>query len=417
MIVSDQNPIPENADTPAAQAETGDAFAAQAETGDAFAEVPAEPEEHVAGEPAPAAAGIPPQYGVGPFSIREVALLGVWLLAFIVSFFSLYVESQLSVFFGAGASVWSAGIDWILTIGVPTAAVFLIALRRFSPDGIRRVGSLGIDQFASVAFSVSAVLWLGMLWTNIARAVQTGLWLGSWVIWVEAVLMLAGVFLTVFAPFIAPFHEDFQHRAEVPAHRAARGARPVVARPAAERPVAAFAPAAPAYGAPESAPAYGEAPSGAAPYSEPAAPAYGESAYGEPVAQSEPVAQVADGQPAHGEPAAFEPGYDDAAPLDGPAAFEPGYDGAAPLDGPADLDPFAPVDETAVTDEPAPAPQAFWALAPVERDVVDESGAPLFRIGPTAWALVIEDRGDSFVVRHEDGRVGYLTDISGVTRG
>ena len=57
-------------------------------------------------------------------------------------------------------SVWTNGLDWILTIGVPTVAVFLIVLRRFSPDGIRRVGSLGIDQFASVAFSVSAVVWL-----------------------------------------------------------------------------------------------------------------------------------------------------------------------------------------------------------------------------------------------------------------
>ena len=63
------------------------------------------------------------------------------------------------------------------------------------------------------------------------------------------------------------------------------------------------------------------------------------------------------------------------------------------------------------------ASQAFWALAPVERDVVDESGATIFTIGPTAWALVIEDRGDSFVVRHEDGRIGYLNDVSGVTRG
>jgi hypothetical protein len=61
--------------------------------------------------------------------------------------------------------------------------------------------------------------------------------------------------------------------------------------------------------------------------------------------------------------------------------------------------------------------QAFWALAPEERDVVDEVGIPIFRIGPTAWALVIEDRGEAFVVRHEDGRVGYLHDIQGVTRG
>ena len=72
-------------------------------------------------------------------------------------------------------------------------------------------------------------------------------------------------------------------------------------------------------------------------------------------------------------------------------------------------------------DEPAPAPQVshqpFWALAPTERDVYDAQGAPLFRIGPTAWALVIEDRGSVYVVRHEDGRIGYLHDVSGVTRG
>ena len=61
--------------------------------------------------------------------------------------------------------------------------------------------------------------------------------------------------------------------------------------------------------------------------------------------------------------------------------------------------------------------QAFWALAPEERDVVDESGIPIFRVGPTAWALVIEDRGEVFVVRHEDGRVGYLHDVADVTRG
>ena len=63
------------------------------------------------------------------------------------------------------------------------------------------------------------------------------------------------------------------------------------------------------------------------------------------------------------------------------------------------------------------ASQAFWALAPDERVVVDDAGSPLFTIGPTAWALVIEDRGDRYVVRHEDGRIGYLTDVSGITRG
>ena len=61
--------------------------------------------------------------------------------------------------------------------------------------------------------------------------------------------------------------------------------------------------------------------------------------------------------------------------------------------------------------------QAFWALAPVDREVVDDYGTPIFRIGPSAWALVIEDRGETFVIRHDDGRIGYLHDVSGITRG
>ncbi|RLK49643.1 hypothetical protein [Microbacterium telephonicum] len=270
------------------------------------------------------------QYGVGPFSIREVALLGVWAVAFVVSFFSIYGDARFMQALGVGGTVWTSGISWILTIGAPTVAVGLLVLRRFSPDGIRRVGSLGIDQFASVAFSVATLVWLGILWEEIARAAQGGLWLHSWVIWVEFFLMLAGVLLTVFAPFIAPFDQDFRGRPQVTAHALASPARPVTARPA------------------------------TVPVSRPAAD-------------------------------------DDADPWAAPAA------------------------QTAAAEEPvttAPAAsQAFWALAPVERDVVDESGAPLFTVGPTAWALVIEDRGDTFVVRHEDGRIGYLHDVSGVTRG
>jgi hypothetical protein len=288
------------------------------------------------GAPAAARAGV--QYGIGPFSLREVILAGVWLVAFVVSFFS-------TSSFGF-RSVWTSGIDWILTIGVPTVAVFLVVLRRLSPSGIRRVGSLGIDQFASVAFSVAAVLWLGNIWSQVGVSIAGGPWVTTWVIWVEFVLMLAGVVLTVLAPVIPGLAEDFRERPETIAHRTARGARPVTARP---RPVAA-----------------------SAPYAEP-----------------EPVGSGA------AEPAAAD-------------AFAP-LDESVPEQAATETAPAETVTQ--------PAQQAFWALAPEERDVVDESGTPLFRIGPTAWALVIEDRGSSFVIRHEDGRVGLLTDVSGVTRG
>jgi hypothetical protein len=317
---------PIEADAVITEVPTEDETAVYPAEEDVPAEDPAAAEPIVADEIA--VGGVPPQYGIGPFSLREVSLGGVWLLAFLFSFFPLYVDNDFSRFFG-GATVWTSGIDWILAIGAPTAAVFLLVLRRFSPEGIRRVGSLGIDQFASVAFSVAALVWTGWLWANIARGIDSGFWLSSWVVWVEVFLMIAAVGLTVVAPFIPPFHEDFLHRAETVSHRVARGARPVVTRP------------------------------------------------------------VSDAR------------YTMAAPSVDP---EP-----APLGDPIDDEEPAPI--------AAPAHQAFWALVPVERDVVDENGIPLFRIGPTAWALVIEDRGDSFVVRHEDGRIGYLTDVSGVTRG
>jgi len=296
---------------------------------------------------------VPPQYGVGPFSVREVVLLGVWLLAFVTSFFSLSLLRF--------DSVWTSGLAWILTIAVPTIAVFLIVLRRLSPSGIRRVGSLGIDQFASVAFSVSAVVWLSHIWDTIAFVADGGPMVRSWVMWVEFILMLAGVVLTVFAPLIPVLGDDFRHRPEITAHRNARPLRPVVARPAPEpRPVADRA--------------------------------HAESA-DDPLAAST---------------SEDDPRYDTSS-SDSSYSPQPAGDAWAPQ---------TEVYETSV--EPRPAPvrqQAFWALAPDERDVVDEEGTPIFTVGPDAWALVIEDRGETFLVRHEDGRVGYLHDIGDVTRG
>lgn len=320
----------------------------------------------------------PAQYGVGPFSIREVALGGVWLVAFIVSFFPLVLLDP-TVREG-GANVWVSGLSWILSIGAPTIAVFLLALRRLSPQGIRRFGSLGVDQFASVAFSVAAIVWITWLWETVAIAIQFEVWTRSWVLWVETILMIAAVVLTVAAPFIPVLEQDFQDRPEVPAHRNARPVRAVVARPRRERPAPVAAPA-PASDAP---PAY-------------AAPA--------PAPADAPVAET--GQRDLSATDVFAP-LNETGPHAPVTSHEtPTQVATQPWD--------AASDETVSSARPAQ--QAFWALVPVERDVVDEYGAPLFRIGPTAWALVIEDRGEVFVVRHDDGRIGYLHDVSGVTRG
>lgn len=165
-----------------------------------------------------------PQQGVLGFTVRELLIVIVWAVAFVCSFF----PAQL---LGPG-SLWTADLYWLLTIGVPTVAVFLLVLRRFSPDGIRRVGSLGIDQFASVAFTVAAVSWLQTVWSVVAaRAIIGDLGVIPWVIWVEFICMILLVVLTVFAPIIPGIREDFRGRIDTLAHRAANPVRPLVARP------------------------------------------------------------------------------------------------------------------------------------------------------------------------------------------
>ena len=307
-------------------------------------------------------------------------------------------------------------------------AVFLIVLRRLSPQGIRRVGSLGIDQFASVAFSVATVLWLTIIWNSFIQLASGRAFLGTWVVWVEFFLMLAGVFLTVLAPFIAPFAQDFRGRPEVPAHRNARPVLPVSPRPAFVRPE----PAADEHAQ------YADSTDDADENAYAGAPAYAAQAPATPYAESAagPDAAV-DGGVDETPRGAYDDTETTVLPLDEQDAdADARRDAAASATAttvvaeeaaPAATEPvharesFEHVENPSSTVEPAaataPQHQAFWALVPEERDIVDEIGIPVFRIGPTAWALVIEDRGDAFVVRHEDGRIGYLHDVSGVTRG
>ena len=136
---------------------------------------------------------VEPEYGIIGFTLRELILVGAWLVGFVVSFFPIGP---------IGDTIWSTGIHWILMMGLPTAAVFLIVLRRLSPDGIRRVGSLGIDQFASVAASVAAVSWAQILWQQVAATIATGAILIGWVAVVGQLAMLALVAATVFAPVL-----------------------------------------------------------------------------------------------------------------------------------------------------------------------------------------------------------------------
>ncbi|CAN7372117.1 hypothetical protein LJR044_002229 [Microbacterium foliorum] len=431
---------------------------------------------------------VTPEYGILGFTLRELLIVGVWLIAFIASFFP-YVGD---------ASIWGAGIQWILPIGVPTVAVFLVILRRFSPDGIRRVGSLGIDQFASVAFSVSAVFWLGALWNAVAFVIEFGVFGLPWNGVVQLLAALALVVLTVFAPLVPGLKEDFQGRLVTLAHRNANPVRPVIARPRPEpAPEASDTPAGPEAGAaphvaaaaphlaadpsfdaapePQVAPAYSTDPAPA--YPTDPAPAYSTGSAPTHTTDDTPAPHTIEtAPPAYTTAAAPAAGLDvelsdaqatdevarldlaEQVPLSSHASgggtgteettsdedYVPAYSRRSRGQEPeivsdtgsiesllgttardvssAETTAFPAVDDETDFTATNPqhdfaAPQPFWILAPTERDVHDERGESIFRVGPSAWALVIEDRGGAYVIRHDDGRIGYLHDISDITRG
>jgi len=390
---------------------------------------------------------VTPEFGILGFTLRELLIVGVWLLSFVFSFFPLIGD----------LSLWGVGIQWILPIALPTVAVFLLVLRRFSPDGIRRVGSLGIDQFASVAFSVSAVVWAGSLWLAISALVSGGTWSLPWNGVALVITSLALVVLTVFAPIIPGLKEDFHGRLVTLAHRNANPVRPVIARPrpepapAAEEPSGESAEASPA-GSDSSAPLEGaeaQADGRTDVIVDGATPALvvpldvepsGRQATDEiarfDLAEQVPLTAHASGGGIGTEQESSDEEYVPAysrrsrgqepeivsdtgsieSLLETAATYE--TDVVAEEPAPLVLEGVSNADLEATNPrEAAPAAQPFWILAPSERDVHDERGEPLFRIGPSAWALVIEDRGGAFVVRHDDGRIGYLHDISDITKG
>lgn len=432
---------------------------------------------------------VTPMPGILGFTLRELLIVGVWAIAFLVSFFPL----------DGGASIWGSGIQWILPIGVPTVAVFLLVLRRFSPEGIRRVGSLGIDQFASVAFSVAAVIWLGSLWSAVAALIEFDVFGLAWTGVVQLVAMVGLVVLTVFAPIVPGLKDDFHGRLVTLAHRNANPARPVIARPrpdAQSAAVAGLTPEQPGADAVATAGALrisDEPPTSAASLSDadradPATSAqqvtteYGrrgeldvefahEQATDEiarfDVADQVPLAAHASGGGTGTESTTSDEEYvptysrrsrgpeivsdtgsieallqtahdvespdtvadpsivahsvtTDHSPGEYSAAESstPVFEDRQRADGRFSDDRIDQDEESEVeATHPRDTAQPFWILAQTERDVHDERGEPLFRIGPAAWALVIEDRGGAYVVRHDDGRIGYLHDISDISKG
>ena len=136
---------------------------------------------------------------LGPFSLREFLLGVLGLLILIFSFFP--VAPGVSE-----ATIWTSGIQFVLTVLFPVAAIILVLVRRFAPTKIVRIGSLGIDQLLSVSFVVAFISWLALVLS------LHEIWSFIWPFWVELFLMVCGLALSVAAPIIPGLRDDFRAR-------------------------------------------------------------------------------------------------------------------------------------------------------------------------------------------------------------
>lgn len=390
------------------------------------------PEAAGAGAPEPGSKTSPKYQAVlGPFTIRDLTVFGSTLLMFVGSLLPM---------FGGRYNLWNLGNLFFLALGIilPLVVTALFVARRLQPGNVVRIGSLSIDQFASVVASFAVT----MFFLSTAGAFTVFALVGL----IGSVGLLAA---TVLAPHLPVLREDFKDRAEQPAHVVARESaipsrKPVVPKPLVPKPLVpkpeaspdASAPASTLPATPVTAPA--AAPAAVVP-AEPAEPA-------EPAGPSE----VAEG--------------DAVKPREAPAATpaEPQHTSAAtmatPLVGGADtgtaIQHIGTVNKANAENQPDteqphleqtnleqtrahqiigatvdPATrrgddeehggyEAFWFAVAHPRAVVDEhTGTPVFTIEPGAWVLALEDRGEEFLVQDTDGKVGVLRDLSHIERG
>ncbi|MET3810199.1 hypothetical protein [Arthrobacter sp. UYEF3] len=407
---------------------------------------------------------------LGPFTVRDLTVFGSTLILFIASLIPMFAIRY---------NLWNLGSLFFLGLGVllPLIVAALFVARRVSPGTKLRIGSLSIDQFASVVASFS----LAFFFLAAAGAFVPSMLLG--------LVGALGLFTaTVLARLVPALAGDFLHRAETPAHVVAREAAEPVRKPRAPKAARASGEAKPAKvgGSPlagwakrvvpgkqsgtaqsaprgyesHGAPAVAGGAAGAAAgdvsgtdYVRPAADEPATQAHGvvptaspapTPTAAYAPAAGAgvaapraeqtrgsATAAPAAAAASAAEPAAPAAGPEETQASGVPVGAAASPAqrhEAPTALTPRvrsqepigATVDPASrpETAAPQPAYEAFWFAVAQPRTAVDEhTGAPAFVVEPGGWVLALEDRGHEFLVQHTDGRVGVLRDLSNIERG
>ena len=407
---------------------------------------------------------------LGPFTVRDLAVFAGTLILFVASLLPL---------FGARYNLWNLNNLFFLGLGIilPLIASALFAARRLAPATRIRVGSLSIDQFASVVASFA----LAFFFLSVAGGYVTSLLVGL----IGSLVLFAATVLGRFLPYLSG---DFKDRPEAPAHIVAREATVPARRPRAPK-----APK-PQSGSDQSgsdqskgglkdARLFGGAgagssavqPGSSSPSPEPARSAHMPATAAVPVSSvvgSNAGGSSAGGSDAGGAAAAGAAGAGAGAPAAAPVSTAPEVSDQAPGTSHVDAGPptqaadvvrpasTPAAEETQYRDVPATgAPQAAWeppAATAVHQQVRSEqpigatvdpssrheetdgqpiheafwfavaqhrtafdphTGAPAFVIEPGGWVLALEDRGHEFLVQHTDGRLGVLRDLSNIERG
>jgi hypothetical protein len=176
-------------------------------------------------------------FGIGPFTLREIIILGLTVLLIVASFLPVISGGFIDYY-----SVW-APFTWLVIPGLllVLASAVLITLRRLVPS-LRtklRVGSLSVDQFASVSVIVTGSFYLGLLIIvgTASAAISpfgAGFSVGAGII-LGFLVSLALLVVTTLGSIIPPFKADFADRGESPAHATARPAAALAARPKTEK--------------------------------------------------------------------------------------------------------------------------------------------------------------------------------------
>lgn len=374
-----------------------------------------------------------PEAVAGPFTLRET-VIGISVLVMFAGTILPFVD---------GVNLWRAFPLFFLAIGIllPVAALALLIGRR-SGNRDLRVGSLSVDQFASVTASFAAAFFFLQTVTTFG--------IGSFIALLGAVGFLVA---TVGGPHLGIFKSDFAGRPSSSAHPIAREVLPTTPRepkpvpaervspggwknfrsslsskPAANGPNSAgysagYAVAGYAAGASHTAAEQNEQdrPGGSTQARAEGQYVQAEGTQAE-AGQSEPVRSGADASAAESAPAATtaQPRVE-AAPSTR-TEKQASEDQVAQPAGPADDHGSQPrtesISATRDAEEDEPLVEAFWFAVGTPRSVVDEqTGAPLFVLQPGDWEVGIEDRGHEFLVQDKrTGRVGVMRDLRNIER-